>query len=523
VGSATATIRNNMSYLALGKDVRIEDATVPVISPNWRLKQSGDWFVLSKYQAEEMTYTVISPLMGATLPLLNGKMSIRHLAMVLQYAHDLDNLQTAKNILISIINKVNEKSDAIVEMRGDMAPYIKEYDALKFIQSPSDLAIQKRLAYPLSLTVMFSNACETNCVYCYASRRHVPLSEQLSTKRWIEIFYEAHTLGIELISLSGGDPLFRKDAITLIRELIKLKMLFLLSTKCHINREKAERLVEIGMTEPVNQYTREIQISMDGPDENTADFLAGSPGYFNRAVDSIKNLRERNFNFRVKAVLMPFNAPRVYDWIKLMVDLGANKLSVAAYNRTFFRHRDNLFLSREDRDLIGEQCNRARADFPGLELRISGLSSALTQKEQEIASKTDMDMMSVRTGNPVSSDKMEKWKNRTHCSGGRSSIVVTPDGKVVLCDTVPQADMFIVGDLSTQSIMEVWNSEKLLDFAFPSHDKFIGTLCYGCAWLNDCLNSPAGYCFRNSYFNYGTIFGPPPECPIIPDNGLRYE
>jgi radical SAM protein with 4Fe4S-binding SPASM domain len=512
-----------MNYLILGKDVPIGDATVPVISPNWRLKQSGDWIVLSKYQAEEMTYTIISPLMGATLPLLNGKMSIRHLAMVLQYAHDLDSLQTAKNILISIINKVNEKSDGIVEMHDDMAPYVKEYDALKFIQPPSDPTVQKRLAYPLSLTTMFSNNCETNCVYCYASRRHVPPSEQLSTKRWIDIFHEAHALGIELISLSGGDPLFRKDAITLIEELIKLKMLFLLSTKCHIDREKADRLVEIGMTEPVNQFIREIQISMDGPDENTADFLAGSPGYFNRAVDSIKNLIERNFNFRVKAVMTPFNAPRVYDWIKFMVDLGADKLSIAAYNRTFFRHRDNLFLSREDRDLIGEQCNRARADFPELKLKISGLTSALSQKEREIASRIDLDLISAGAKSQVISDKMEKWKNRTHCSGGRSSIVVTPDGKVVLCDTVPQQDMFIVGDLSTQSIMEVWNSEKLLEFAFPSQDKFVGTVCYGCTWLNDCLNSPAGYCFRNSYFNYGTIFGPPPECPIIPDAGLRYE
>jgi radical SAM protein with 4Fe4S-binding SPASM domain len=221
-------------------------------------------------------------------------------------------------------------------------------------------------------------------------------------------------------------------------------------------------------------------------------------------------------------VLTPFNAQRVYDWIKLMVDLGADKLSVAAYNRTFFRHRDDLFLDSEDRDLIAEQCSRARADFPELKLRISGLSSALKEKEQEIASKTVMEVMSDGAGKQAS-DKMEKWKNRTHCSGGRSSIVVTPDGKVVLCDTVPQNDMFMVGDLSKQSIMEVWNSEKLLEFAFPSQDKFIDTLCYGCTWINDCHNSPAGYCFRNSYFNYGTIFGPPPECPINPDDGFRYE
>ena len=317
--------------------------------------------------------------------------------------------------------------------------------------------------------------------------------------------------------------MFRKDAITLIGELVKLGMLFLVSTKCHITREKANRLVDIGMTAPINQFTREIQISMDGPDENTADFLAGSPGYFHRAIDSIRNLQERDFNFRVKAVLTPLNAPCVYEWIKLMIGLGVSKLSVAAYNRTFYRHRDDLFLSQEDRKLIGEQCNQARTDFPEMELKMSGLSSVLTPKEQAFILKTKMEAKSAEVENHTTNDKMEKWKNRTHCSGGRSSIVITPDGKVVLCDTVPQEGIFVIGDVSSQTIMEVWNSQKLREFAYPSRDKFMGTICYDCSYLNDCLSSPAGYCFRNSYFNYGTVFGPPPECPLIPDVGLRNE
>jgi radical SAM protein with 4Fe4S-binding SPASM domain len=262
---------------------------------------------------------------------------------------------------------------------------------------------------------------------------------------------------------------------------------------------------------------------MDGPDESTADFMAGSAGYFHRAVESIKNLKERGFNLRVKAVVTPLNAPRVYEWIKLMAGLGASRLSVTAYNRTFYRHRDDFFLSQEDRGLIAEQCNRARSDFPEVNVRMSGLSSAPTQKEQAFLSAAKTDGISAGAGNIAINDKMAKWKNRTSCSGGRSNIVITPDGKVVLCDTVPQDGIFVVGDLSTQSIMEVWNSQELLDFAYPSQDKFMGTACYDCTYLSDCLSHPAGYCFRNSYFNYGTVFGPPPECPLIPDDGLRLE
>lgn len=74
-----------LGYSILGKDVPIGDMTVPVISPYWRLKCSGDWITLWKYQAEEMVYSTSSHLMGGILSLFNGKLSIRHLAMVLQY------------------------------------------------------------------------------------------------------------------------------------------------------------------------------------------------------------------------------------------------------------------------------------------------------------------------------------------------------------------------------------------------------------------------------------------------------
>lgn len=283
----------------------------------------------------------------------------------------------------------------------------------------------------------------------------------------------------------------------------------------------AERLLDIGMTVPINQYTRELQISMDGPDEKTADALAGSPGYFQRAIDSVKNLVGRGFNFRVKALVTPLNTPRVYEWIKLLADLGGNRLSVAAYNRTFYRHNEGLFLSQEDRALIGEQCKRAKAHFPGIELIMTGLDPVLAQEEQFPVSKTDSGESAAELENHTK-DKAEEWRNRAHCPGGRSSMTITPDGKVVLCDTVPQEGVFMVGDVSTQSIMNVWNSEELLNFTYPPREKFAGSACYDCSDRTDC-HSKAGYCFRDTYFNYGTAYGPPPKCPFAPDDGLRME
>jgi radical SAM protein with 4Fe4S-binding SPASM domain len=505
----------------LGKDVQITDATIPVLSPYWRLKRSGDWSLLSKYEHEQISYSILSPLMGATLSLMDGRLTFRHLSMVVQYAHDFDTLEKSKEFVVQVIEAANKDNDAVVKMSEQLAPYLQKIDPLQFVHILPEDSKQRRLAIPISLNLMFSNKCETNCIYCYAHGGNVSLSRQLSTERWIEIFHVAHSLGIEQVSLSGGDPLFRKDALTLLAELIKLKMLFLLSTKCHVTREKADRLVDIGMNTPVNQYKREIQLSIDGPDDKTADVLAGSPGYFQRAIDSVRNLVARDFNLRVKAVVTPLNAPRVYEWIKLMADLGVNQLSVAAYNRTFYRHDDSLFLSKSDRALIADQCRRAKADFPGIELRLNGLDLSAAQEVPALAITTDNVDIAAGPGTR-SKNKAKQWKNRANCSGGRSSMTITPDGRVVLCDTIPQEGIFVVGDVTDQSIMDVWNSEELLNLAYPPRDKFAGSACYDCSDFTEC-QSKAGYCFRDTFFNYGTAFGPPPKCPLAPDDGMRME
>jgi MoaA/NifB/PqqE/SkfB family radical SAM enzyme len=70
--------------------------------------------------------------------------------------------------------------------------------------------------------------------------------------------------------------------------------------------------------------------------------------------------------------------------------------------------------------------------------------------------------------------------------------------------------------------MDVWNGEELLNFAYPPREKFLGSACYDCPDLMDC-QSKAGYCFRDAFFNYGTVYGPPPKCPLAPDDGIQME
>lgn len=499
----------------LGKDVEITDTATPVISPYWRLKRSGDWTLLCRYAAGEVDYSIVSPLVGATLSLMDGRLAFRHLCLIVQYAYGFESLEATKEFVTKVILATNRECDAVVAMTHELEPYVIKMDPLQFASDSSKSPEQRRPAAPLSLNLMFSNECETNCHYCQTQSRYLPENTLLTTKRWKEIIREAKALGIDQVSLSGGDPLYRKEALVLIAELIAQGMLFQLRTKCFISEEIADRLVEVGMTKPVGQYLREVQLTMDAPAEASSQ-QGEDTGTISRGVQSIRNLLARGFNLRVEAVATPINAPQIYQWIKQLVDMGVTHIWVAAYTKADHRHNDNLSLSSKDKILIAQQCERARRDFPEMSIRTSGIGQeAGAEAENKPASALRPGPIEISV--ELDDQKVEKiryWKSRAQCAGGRTSMTITPDGKVVLCDTVPQDEPFFVGDVSTQSLLEVWNSESLLNFAYPPREKFKGSACYDCEKLEEC-QSKSGHCFRESYFNFGTTFGPAANCPMV--------
>ncbi|WP_236019034.1 radical SAM protein [Geomonas propionica] len=454
---------------------------------------------------------MLSPKMGATLALMDGRLTLRHLSMIAQYAFDLESQEVSQEFVTGVIMAANREDDAVVNMTPELEPYVKRIDPFEFAVKASKWKAQERPAVPLSLNLMFSNDCHTNCSYCFAKGHCVPESKLLSTERWKELLREARSLGIDQITLSGGDPLFRKDALKLIEELIDLEMLFVLSTKCYITEEIADRLVAIGMTQPVNQYVREIQLNMD-PNESTADNLAGSPGYYHRAVHSIRNLLKRGFNVRVKAVVTALTVPHIYDWVEELQDMGVRQISVAAHNRSLSGKNESLYLSKEDRASIIDQCRRARIDFPEIDLRTIGCEPA---QDTAAVHRRLTDPVNVLPGeDPEIHEKIRRWREGEHAFGAHSSMTITPDGKVMLYDTVPEDETLFVGDVSTNSIQEVWNSDPLQNYPFPKTEQFKGAACYDCKNLAQC-QSKAGYCFRDAYFHSGSVLVPPAQCPMV--------
>ncbi len=70
---------------------------------------------------------------------------------------------------------------------------------------------------PPFLIASITNSCNLFCKGCYARENKLcgegNIQNQLSGKRWEEIFHEAESIGISFILLAGGEPLMRSDIL----------------------------------------------------------------------------------------------------------------------------------------------------------------------------------------------------------------------------------------------------------------------------------------------------------------------
>jgi radical SAM protein with 4Fe4S-binding SPASM domain len=350
----------------------------------------------------------------------------------------------------------------------------------------------RRLNAPISLLVFYTNLCQTDCRYCYAERKPIPRSDWLQHHEWREIIEQAHHLKIKKFELTGGDTFARRDGIEFVELLLEYNMLFLISTKCFIPLEYADRLVKAGFCTPVNGVAREFQYSLDSGDSRVAGFLTRRSNFLERTEASIKNLVEVGISPKVKAVLTSYNTQGLDLLVERMIPLEVKKVNFTFYEESFYWHSEDLSLSTQQRDRVAAILSTFPARYP--EIEFDGNAVGQVQQGEE------------RTG-------VENWqRTRAGCSGGRTSLGITADGKAVLCEQTPQGSPFVFGDLRKQSILEIWNSDALIDFVFPSRDKFVGTVCYDCHDFEHCQYE-LGNCFRDAFFATGNPFNAPPSCP----------
>ena len=495
--------------------LKMGDEEIHILNPLYRLRNSKfDYVLLKGFQG--LPQNQVHRTTGIVLALCNGKRTVADIAritrpLVKKIADDAKAIETAKNHVKAIIFTMRQtpeerkgqprgrsefpaptalisKADYDRIFGGTKLMHI-EYCARDFLpKDPSEMTLSGRdirETAPVSLVWHFTEDCSTDCRYCFLERRKV---KPMPKERMLSLIEEAGAIGVIDILATGGDLLLYPHLEDVLASLRKHKFMpILISTKSFLSKGKARVLAESA------SVILAVQFSIDSTVSDVADYLVRAKGYCDRIFKSIDNALEAGLPVEAKAVINPYNIltiPKLYRDLKKR---GVSLIRFSPYVRSAFHHSDDLFNHPASYQWLEEQVKRLQQEFPD-------------------------DFIAVQSGapslEPLSTEaRREAWLKRVFCSAGRTQMMICSDGKAVPCEQMPETEEYFCGDVSYQSIQEVWDGDRLRELTYGEpREKFKGQPCYDCEEWEGCVNQ-MGNCIRDLAIHYGGIYQPPPSCP----------
>jgi radical SAM protein with 4Fe4S-binding SPASM domain len=178
------------------------------------------------------------------------------------------------------------------------------------------------IKYPVLSEIALTYRCNNKCRFCYAFSPYRESGEMTTeeVKHVIDIIVDdAH---VPSLSFTGGEPTLREDLFELIsygRSKGLRVNLITNGIRCH-DKEFVGRLVEAGLNS--------AQVSIEGPDAETHDYIVGIPGAFVKTVQGIKNLRETDIYTHCNTTICRPNL----DKLEALVDFHADELKLTYFS-----------------------------------------------------------------------------------------------------------------------------------------------------------------------------------------------
>jgi len=290
------------------------------------------------------------------------------------------------------------------------------------------------LKFPHILYLELTKKCNLRCKFCDIWKAKKGTQDDLTLNELIPLFDEAKQNNVQLVSLSGGEPLLRTDIYQIIAELIKRKLPVSLTTNATLlTKEKVVKLRDAGL--------RHLTVSLDAPMESVHDELRGRKGTFKRATDGINCIKKLapNINININMTINRMN----YNLITSMLDLCESlkitmlnllplhkKYPISMYNK---QSKELFFNNKDDSKLLKKEICRFKEKL----------------KKSGVFSLSDKYLSMIPYHHLGSGDSYL-------CFAGRLFCEIDNTGNVFPC----YGHLSIMGNIRKQSLYSIWNSSK---------------------------------------------------------------
>ena len=300
------------------------------------------------------------------------------------------------------------------------------------------------LGVPLSVHLDITYRCNERCEHCYLEHSG---ENELSTgeiRAFLKQFADAGTL---FLTISGGEPLLRRDCFEIIESARELNFNVKLKTNAVLIRERqARRLREAGV--------EQVQVSIYSHKPEVHDAITKLPGSLSRSLEGIRLMRAAGLKVTLANVLMKSNA-RDFAGVQALADETGSQYTLDP-TITPMLNGDTAILA---------------LSLPPEGLRAVFRDERLVGRVDEFCAPPAPIDDSIREGIP--------------CSAGHTSCYVSPWGEVYPCVQFP----LLCGNLREQPFSAIWNRSERLREVRAIRAKHLST-CSSCSHLGSCTRCP---------------------------------
>lgn len=273
-----------------------------------------------------------------------------------------------------------------------------------------------------------TGACNLRCPHCYLdARRRWP--GELTTQEALNLIDQMAQAGTELLILTGGEPLLRRDLPRLASHATGRGITVVLGTTgTQITREVAKALKECGVSA--------AGISIDSLDPAVHDAFRGLQGAWQRAVQGMAACLAEGLEVLVHTTALKMNQQEVPDIVQF-----AHKRGARAFHLFFLvctgRGEQLTDLSPQEYEKLLSFVLDAQERHPGMMVRARCAPY--------------IGRLAVERG-------LTPLQGSAGCLAGTSYCRITPTGEVTSCPYLPT----VAGSVRQRSFQEIWEASPVL-------------------------------------------------------------
>lgn len=309
------------------------------------------------------------------------------------------------------------------------------------------------------LTLEITKQCSMGCLIC-SSNGGVEDPNVLSFDQITKIIDDAKKLGVQTISISGGEPLESKICLNLIEYIDKLGLTIELYS-CG-NLKENNTIIPIDEKIFLKLKTlrvKKVIFSIHGPNNLIHDQLTNKKGSFDNLVVSIKRAKIAGLHTEMHFVPVSINYHFLPEVLNLANSLKISKISLLRFVAQGRGKINEKILSLSEEDMM---------IFKNL-----------------LENNTKYSERSIRIGAPYNCLNLD----HSSCSAGLDKATIRPDGCVFPCVSMKNIELPNTPEnVKSLTLIEIWNHSELFLETRKILNTPIETPCFTCNKNLSCFN-----------------------------------